>query len=157
VLIGALMPSAASARSCGSWDVETGRVEADGYFAATCTFAEATVDRFYAVDGVPRRMTVLGTVLVRRKQQRDNDWSMWLYDGRRHGRYLSVIITETTESATSEPVPVRPLVPTTPSTPSPAPTVNYPGRGSTVVCADGTISHSGGIQGACSWHGGIGG
>lgn len=32
-----------------------------------------------------------------------------------------------------------------------------PGRGSTVTCADGSISHSGGIQGACSWHGGVAG
>jgi hypothetical protein len=31
-----------------------------------------------------------------------------------------------------------------------------PGNGSTVMCADGTISHSGGIQGACSHHGGVG-
>jgi hypothetical protein len=34
---------------------------------------------------------------------------------------------------------------------------NYPnGRGSTVQCADGSYSHSGGIQGACSHHGGVG-
>jgi hypothetical protein len=31
------------------------------------------------------------------------------------------------------------------------------GSGSTVICADGWVSHSGGIQGACSWHGGIAG
>jgi hypothetical protein len=31
-----------------------------------------------------------------------------------------------------------------------------PGNGSTVVCRDGSISHSGGIQGACSHHGGVG-
>jgi hypothetical protein len=30
-----------------------------------------------------------------------------------------------------------------------------PGNGSTVVCRDGSISHSGGIQGACSHHGGV--
>jgi hypothetical protein len=30
------------------------------------------------------------------------------------------------------------------------------GTGSTVICADGTYSHSGGIQGACSHHGGLG-
>jgi hypothetical protein len=30
-----------------------------------------------------------------------------------------------------------------------------PGNGSTVLCADGSISHSGGIQGACSHHGGV--
>jgi hypothetical protein len=34
---------------------------------------------------------------------------------------------------------------------------NYPnGNGSTVQCADGSYSHSGGIQGACSHHGGVG-
>lgn len=34
---------------------------------------------------------------------------------------------------------------------------NYPdGNGSTVQCADGTYSQSGGIQGACSHHGGVG-
>jgi hypothetical protein len=31
-----------------------------------------------------------------------------------------------------------------------------PGNGYTVNCADGSISHSGGIQGACSHHGGVG-
>jgi hypothetical protein len=30
-----------------------------------------------------------------------------------------------------------------------------PGNGSTVTCGDGSISHSGGIQGACSHHGGV--
>jgi hypothetical protein len=30
-----------------------------------------------------------------------------------------------------------------------------PGNGYTVTCADGSISHSGGIQGACSYHGGV--
>jgi hypothetical protein len=34
---------------------------------------------------------------------------------------------------------------------------NYPnGNGSTVQCADGSYSHSGGVQGACSHHGGVG-
>jgi hypothetical protein len=32
-----------------------------------------------------------------------------------------------------------------------------PGNGYTVPCADGSISHSGGIQGACSHHGGVAG
>jgi hypothetical protein len=31
------------------------------------------------------------------------------------------------------------------------------GTGYDVYCVDGTISHSGGIQGACSWHGGVAG
>jgi hypothetical protein len=29
------------------------------------------------------------------------------------------------------------------------------GQGSIVQCEDGTYSHSGGVQGACSWHGGV--
>jgi hypothetical protein len=34
---------------------------------------------------------------------------------------------------------------------------NYPnGNGSTVQCSDGSYSHSGGVQGACSHHGGVG-
>jgi hypothetical protein len=32
----------------------------------------------------------------------------------------------------------------------------YEGHGSIVQCADGMWSHSGGIQGACSYHGGVG-
>jgi hypothetical protein len=43
--------------------------------------------------------------------------------------------------------------------PTPAPSGGVdlgPGNGYTVTCADGSISHSGGIQGACSHHGGVG-
>src|SRR5207248_2253179 len=29
------------------------------------------------------------------------------------------------------------------------------GNGSVVRCSDGSYSHSGGVQGACSWHGGV--
>lgn len=53
-----------------------------------------------------------------------------------------------------------------PKRPSPAPTgnwcdthtciPNFPnGRGSITQCSDGTWSQSGGISGACSWHGGV--
>jgi hypothetical protein len=31
------------------------------------------------------------------------------------------------------------------------------GQGSITRCSDGTYSHSGGVQGACSWHGGVAG
>lgn len=43
-------------------------------------------------------------------------------------------------------------------TPAPGPTIpNYPnGKGYPVECSDGTWSQSGGIQGACSHHGGVG-
>jgi hypothetical protein len=48
-------------------------------------------------------------------------------------------------------------VPDTSSTPPGANIPNYDeGRGYRVQCADGTFSHSGGIQGACSHHGGLG-
>ena len=40
--------------------------------------------------------------------------------------------------------------------PSSPPTSPGPGGGASVVCSDGTVSDAGGIQGACSFHGGIG-
>jgi hypothetical protein len=43
-----------------------------------------------------------------------------------------------------------------PPTPAPSPAVIGPGNGYAVTCADGSISNSGGIQGACSHHGGVG-
>jgi len=44
-----------------------------------------------------------------------------------------------------------------PPTPAPSPPVVIgPGNGYAVTCADGSISNSGGIQGACSHHGGVG-
>jgi hypothetical protein len=64
--------------------------------------------------------------------------------------------------------PSRPTAPSTPTTPAPAPTapsqpaptgpvIPNPGRGYPVRCNDGSISNSGGIQGACSHHGGVAG
>jgi len=48
-------------------------------------------------------------------------------------------------------------VPDTSSTPPGENIPNYEnGRGYRVQCADGTYSHSGGMQGACSHHGGVG-
>jgi hypothetical protein len=48
-------------------------------------------------------------------------------------------------------------VPDTSSTPPGENIPNYDnGNGYRVQCADGTFSHSGGIQGACSHHGGVG-
>jgi hypothetical protein len=67
------------------------------------------------------------------------------------------------QSDPSEPDPdftvpdTGPSVPDTSSTPPGEDIPNYPnGRGDRVPCADGTYSHSGGIQGACSYHGGVG-
>jgi hypothetical protein len=154
LVIAGLVPATAQARSCGSWDTGDGQtVEAYGYYGATCSFAQATVQRFYAVDGVPTRLTVLGTTLVLHAQRQSGTLSMVLYDGHRRGRYLSVIISQDSGSSDGT-TGTEPIAPSSPT--YPAPTTDYPGRGSTVTCADGTISHSGGIQGACSWHGGVG-
>lgn len=49
------------------------------------------------------------------------------------------------------PVPLPPMPPLV--TPVPLP----PGSGYTVTCGDGSLSGSGGIRGACSHHGGVGG
>lgn len=60
----------------------------------------------------------------------------------------------------TKPVAPTPTIPPPPVyVPPPTytpPTVDYPGTGYPVMCADGTLSYSGGIQGACSWHGGVG-
>jgi hypothetical protein len=66
---------------------------------------------------------------------------------------------ESSDSAPSESTSSTPSysVPDTSSTPPGENIPNYEnGRGYRVQCADGTYSHSGGIQGACSHHGGIG-
>ena len=63
------------------------------------------------------------------------------------------------ESSTSDSPSATPSysAPDTSSTPPGENIPNYEnGRGYRVQCADGTYSHSGGIQGACSHHGGIG-
>jgi hypothetical protein len=140
-------PATAGARSCGGYEsLDSGAtVDVDAYYSATCSFASAAARRFYAVDGVPRRMIVLGTVLTRRATRHPSGGTtFWLYDGRRHGRYASVIITEEDGPA------VAPAAPSLPSSPP-------PGNGYPVVCNDGTVSTSGGIQGACSHHGGVSG
>ena len=67
--------------------------------------------------------------------------------------------SESSDSTPSESTSSTPSssVPDTSSTPPGGNIPNYDnGRGSRVQCADGTYSHSGGIQGACSHHGGIG-
>jgi hypothetical protein len=53
-------------------------------------------------------------------------------------------------TASWRPLPVRFVAPALPADQLP------PGNGYTVTCADGTTSSSGGLQGACSYHGGIG-
>jgi hypothetical protein len=63
VLAVAFLATAASAeaRSCGTYGTtdEGATIETDAYYAASCSFAEATASRFYVVDGVPRHLTVL--------------------------------------------------------------------------------------------------
>ena len=69
---------------------------------------------------------------------------------------------DSTTPTPSSPAPAAPdTSPTVPDTPGFCDThaciPNYGnGNGSTVQCEDGTYSHSGGIQGACSHHGGVG-
>jgi hypothetical protein len=134
------VPAAASARDCGAYSTtdEGATIATDAYYAATCTFAEAAARRFYSVQGVPRHLNVLGTGLTYERRRSGSGYVYWLYDGSRRGRYASVIISEISSSVSSAPV------------------IPYPGRGYPVVCTDGWISNSGGIQGACSHHGGVG-
>jgi hypothetical protein len=56
-------------------------------------------------------------------------------------------------------IPVRLIRPSSPlrlGLSDAPPTWSSPGSGYSVVCSDGSVSHSGGRQGACSYHGGIG-
>jgi hypothetical protein len=74
--------------------------------------------------------------------------------------YEGLSLTGTRPSA-PEPAPVPDEAPPAYEydEPPPAPGENIPnyenGRGYRVQCEDGTYSQSGGIQGACSWHGGL--
>jgi hypothetical protein len=54
------IPASAEARSCGPDRTTTDgtTIEVDAYGAASCSFARAAASRFYAVDGVPRRLRV---------------------------------------------------------------------------------------------------
>lgn len=128
------IPAAAEARSCAPDRTTTGgsRIEVDAYGAATCSFAKATASRFYAVSGVPRRMTVQGTRLTYHSKRHGAGWTMWAYGGRRHGRAVAVIITERAPSPSPAPAPPPAPSPSSPSpspspTPSPACDPNYQG------------------------------
>jgi hypothetical protein len=82
-----------------------------------------------------------------------------------HGFFIARKVARLDQSGcTSGSTPSEPAVPVTPSAPSDPPNFcevntcipNFPnGNGSIVQCADGEYSHSGGIQGACSYHGGV--
>jgi hypothetical protein len=140
VALALAVPASASARSCGTYGTtdDGATITTDAYYAATCTFTETAARRFYSADGVPRHLNVLGTRLTYQRRRSGYGYVFWLYDGLRRGRYASVIINQITATGSSTPV------------------IPYPGRGYPVVCADGWISNSGGIQGACSHHGGVG-
>jgi hypothetical protein len=102
-------PASAEARSCGTYGTtdKGATIETDAYYAASCSFAAATASRFYAFDGVPRHLTVLGTRLTYRGTRSGSGWDFWVYNGRRYGRYLSVIITQL-DSSSSSPSPSSP-------------------------------------------------
>lgn len=141
-------PAMAEARTCPPPGValDDGYATLDVYHAATCGFGNRAVRSFYRRTGTPRRMTILGTrlTLVESKDYEGLDGRYWFYNGRRHGRYVSLFISEfpfETPTTPEDPVP-----PANPADPSPT----YP-----VPCADGTTSQSGGHQGACSHHGGL--
>jgi hypothetical protein len=116
------IPASAQARSCAParTTADGTTIEVDGYGAATCSFAKATASRFYAVNGVPRQLTVLGTRLTRRGTQSGSRWTMWSYGGRRHGRSLLVIITQNDPAPSSPPSSSPPPSSTPPSSPSPS-------------------------------------
>jgi hypothetical protein len=86
-------------------------------------------------------------------------YAVWIYGSRVYSK--TRVITERPTTYTISPdfysAPAQSSTPT--STAFCATHVcipNYPyGTGSIVRCADGTYSHSGGRQGACSWHGGV--
>jgi hypothetical protein len=158
VLAVAGVPGVAQAgtRDCGRYatfdDGTYATTDASG--AASCAFAEVAADRFWGVDGVPRRLRVGSTRLSYTGHRSGAHWEFWFYSGSRRGRYAGVFFTQWDPPATSSYVP-SPRAPSIPASP-PSPTISYPGRGYPVTCADGSLSHSGGIQGACSYHGGIG-
>lgn len=93
------------------------------------------------------------------------------YSASQAAAYARTHITHAPGSTATSPTPAESYTPppaytppadTTPDTTAPFCEThdcipNYPnGRGSTVQCADGSYSQSGGIQGACSHHGGVG-
>jgi hypothetical protein len=114
-------PASAEARACGTHGTTdagaTIEVDADG--AATCTFAEATASRFYAVDGVPRHLRVRGTRLTYHSSRTGSGWVFWRYSGQRHGRYAAVTITQL--DPPSSPPPSSPTLPPSPSPPPSSP------------------------------------
>jgi hypothetical protein len=130
-------PASASSHKCGIWRTlaDGTRVTIEVLDGATCSFGRATAARFYAVDGVPRHLTVRGKRMYLMGSRPSASRSYFIY------AYAtgSVILYQYPRIT---PPPSRPVVP-------------YPGTGYPVICADGYLSNSGGIQGACSHHGGV--
>lgn len=154
---GLLGAAGASARDCGTygtWD-DGSSATTDAFSGASCAFAEAAAERFWARDGVPRRLTVRGVRLSYASHRSGASWQFWMYSGHRHGRVAVVSFTQwDAPIPTPTPMPTPTYGPYAPSITRPS--IPYPGRGYAVTCSDGWLSHSGGIQGACSHHGGIG-
>lgn len=120
-----------------------------------------------------RRRWTLGRHKVVRCPVRSRDaqlgcFASWLY--KRHVYSRSIVITKADDAYTiSKDFTSAPPPPDSPAPdPSTAPSSDFcathtcipnydNGTGTTVQCADGTYSHSGGKQGACSHHGGVSG
>jgi hypothetical protein len=164
LVTGAALTSAgtASARDCGTWgDLADGAyASTDAFGSASCGFAQSAADQFWSRSGVPRRVRLRGTVLRYRSHRSGDTWQFWFYAGIRKGRVASVAFTQwdVDEGVQSSGTYAPPTAASSGTyMPQPTtPTIPYAGRGYPVVCADGWLSHSGGIQGACSYHGGIG-
>jgi hypothetical protein len=94
-------------------------------------------------------------------------YAVWIYRSRVYSRSIVITETETTYliSKSFRSAPAQTPPPATGSDPGPSSAdfcdthvciPNYDnGSGSTVRCRDGSYSHSGGKQGACSHHGGV--
>jgi hypothetical protein len=114
------VPATAEARTCGAHrtSVEGATVTVKTYGSASCSFAAATARRFYAVDGVPRRLRVRGIRLMYRGTRSGPGWTSWRYSGRRDGRSLTVIIKQIELQASPKPTSPEP-VSTPPVSPPP--------------------------------------
>jgi hypothetical protein len=147
-------PASASSHSCGTWTTLTDgtRVAVQVLDGATCSFGRATAARLYSADGVPRHLTVRRKRMVlvgTQVSSTGRGYFIYAYPtGSVIVRQYSAVATTRTPAVTA---PSPPVVPYT----APPPVITDPGNGYPVVCADGWLSHSGGIRGACSHHGGI--
>jgi len=122
------MPLAAEARACPHYGTTSdgSTIKVDVSHGASCSFAKATAARFYASDGVPRRLNVQGIRLTRQPPKSGSGWVKWRYEGGLHGRTAVVIITQVGPSPSPPRSPASPLPPL-PSSPVPECDPNYRG------------------------------